>query len=341
MKSARCIGIVAYDRVQALDVVGPWDAFAAANAENGTSVYELLTLGLRKGLVTSEGRLGLVVDCALKVAPPLDTVIIPGGAGLRVNASLRQDVATWLRDRAPSIRRVASVCTGIYALAEAGLLDGLPATTHWQYAAELRARWPKVDVNPNAIYIKAGQYYTSAGITAGIDLALAMIEEDLGSALAIKVARELVVYAKRPGGQLQFSEPLRMQQLAGTKLSDTVSWMLQNLAGDLSVDALARRASLSPRHFARKFKELFQSTPAELVEQLRLDHARWLLLNDVTSIEGLAAAVGYASDDSFRRAFARRFGRSPTNYRRLATEESSAGARKRPTLADAEVSSPL
>jgi transcriptional regulator GlxA family with amidase domain len=324
MKSSRCIGIVTYNRVQALDVVGPWDAFAAANAENDEArVYELLTLGLRKGMITTEGRLGLAVDCALEDAPPLDTVIIPGGAGLRINASLRQDVATWLRERAPSIRRVASVCTGIYALAEAGLLDGRQATTHWQYAADLRTRWPKIDVNPNAIYIKAGRYYTSAGITAGIDLALALIEEDLGSALAIKVARELVVYAKRPGGQLQFSEPLRLQQLAGTKLSDTVSWMLQNLAGDLSVDALAQRASLSPRHFARKFKDLFQSTPAELVEKLRLDHARWLLINDVASVEGLAAAVGYASDDSFRRAFARRFGATPRAYRHLTTGESS------------------
>jgi transcriptional regulator GlxA family with amidase domain len=318
MNAARRIGLVAFDRVQALDIVGPSDAFATANdlAEDGRAPYELLVLAPRKGVVKTESGLRLVADASLDDAPPLDTVVIPGGAGVRLNAATRAHLAVWLKRRARRIRRVTSVCTGIYALAESGLLDGIEATTHWAFAADVSSRWPRIKLDANAIYVKSGRYYTSAGITAGIDLALAMIEEDVGSAVALKVARHLVVYVKRPGGQLQYSEPLRLQELGGGKLTDTFSWMLEHLSGDLSVQALAEHANLSPRHFARKFKAAYRTTTAEFVEALRLDHARWLLANESSSIDDLAAAVGYGSDDAFRRAFARRFGTVPSDYRR-------------------------
>ena len=318
MTASRRIGVVAYDRAEALDVVGPIDAFAGANRvfEDGARRYDFVVLAPRKRAVTMESGLRLIPDASLAEAPSLDTVIVPGGAGLRLDPTFRSELAAWLKRRAHRIRRVTSVCTGIYALAEARLLDGLEATTHWAYEADVRARWPNIKLDANAIYVKSGRYYTSAGITAGIDLALAMIQEDLGSPVALKVARHLVVYMKRPGGQLQYSEPLRLQTLGGGKLSDTVSWVLSHLSGDLSVEALAERANLSPRHFARKFKAAFNTTPADFVEALRLDHARWLLANKDSSINDLAATVGYASDDAFRRAFTRRFGSVPSDYRR-------------------------
>ncbi len=314
----RRIGILVYDGVQGLDVVGPVDAFAGANvlADNRGSRYDLRIIALQRGPVVSDAGLSFVADASLDSCGPLDTIIVPGGPGIRKNTALRKRFAGWLRERAGKTRRVAGVCTGTYALAEAGLLDGRAATTHWNFVADVAKRWPKIELDANAIYVKSERYYTSAGITAGIDLALAMIEEDLGNALALKVARHLVVYLKRPGGQLQYSEPLRLQELSTDAFSETISWMLQNLNGDLTVEALAERANMSVRHFARKFKARFRATPREFVESLRLDHARWLLSNESSSIDNLATAVGYASDDSFRRAFVRRFGSVPSDYRR-------------------------
>lgn len=314
----RRIAIVAFDGVQGLDVMGPVDAFAAANTLSGRArgPYELMLIGAREGPCATEGGVALLVTTPLESSPTLDTVIVPGGSGIRTDAAFRARLVRWLKTRAGQIRRISSVCTGIYALAEAGLLDGRDATTHWNFAADVRARWPKISLNPNAIYIKSGRYYTSAGITAGIDLALAMIEEDLGAALALNVARHLVVYLKRPGGQLQYSEPLRLQEMSRGTFSETVSWMLEHLDEQLSVDSLAERSHLSSRHFARKFKAQFHMTPAEFVESLRLDHARWLLANENCTLDSLASSIGYASDDSFRRAFTRRFGTVPSDYRR-------------------------
>lgn len=314
----RRIAVVAFDGVQGLDVLGPLDAFAGANTLSGRArlPYELMVIGPREGPVSTEAGVALLAAKSLESSPTLDTVIVPGGSGIRLDAAFRTRLARWLKARAGQIRRICSVCTGIYALAEAGLLDGLTATTHWKFAGEVRARWPKIDLNPNAIYVKSGRYYTSAGITAGIDLALAMIEEDLGAALALNVARHLVVYLKRPGGQLQYSEPLRLQETSRGTFSETVSWMLEHLDEELSVDVLAERAHLSTRHFARKFKAQFHITPAQFVECLRLDHARWLLANESCTLDSLATTVGYASDDSFRRAFTRRYGTVPSDYRR-------------------------
>jgi transcriptional regulator GlxA family with amidase domain len=252
-------------------------------------------------------------------APLLDTLLIPGGRGLRLREQY-QRVASWICERDSRIRRIASICTGIYALAATGLLDGKCVTTHWKFAGDVAQRFPRVQVDANAIFIKAGKFYTAAGITAGIDLALALIEEDHGPGLALSVARDLVVYLKRSGGQEQYSEPLQFQTRCSDRLSDLAPWISAHLKRNLSVEALAERATLSPRHFTRRFKEAFGVNPGEFVEKLRLDEARLRLMNSGSTIEGVADSVGFGSADSFRRAFERRFGVAPSVYRgRFAT----------------------
>jgi len=247
-------------------------------------------------------------------APPLDTFIVPGGRGLRETEANARIVA-WLQAHARDCRRIASVCTGIYGLAPSGLLDGRRVTTHWRFARDVAQRFPKLQVDDNALYLRDGPCYTSAGITAGIDLSLALIEEDLGPRVALAVARDLVVYLKRPGGQAQYSEPLRMQVLSSDRFADLAAWMVGHLDHDLSVEALAARANLSPRHFSRRFAAIFGCAPARYVEDLRMSEARRMLSQDGASIQRVAAAVGFASADVFRRAFERRFGLSPSDYR--------------------------
>jgi len=317
MKTRR-IAILAYDGVQTLDVVGPADVFSGANGllDREPAPYELVVLGLRNGPLSSESGVRFYADATTRDGGLFDTVIVPGGRALRLESNTRGAVARFVKAQAQTARRVASVCTGIYALAEAGLLDGRNVTTHWRYASDVQQRWPKLQVNADAIFLSDGKFYTSAGVTAGIDLALSFVEEDLGSELALAVAREIVVYLKRSGGQLQYSQPLLAQMQAKTQFGDLAGWIRGNLHQELTLERLAERAQLSPRHFARKFKATFALTPADFVQELRLDEARWLLVNGDDAIRTLADAVGYSNDDTFRRAFERRFGISPVEYRR-------------------------
>jgi transcriptional regulator GlxA family with amidase domain len=314
---ARRIGFVGFRDAVALDIVGPMDAFSLASEMESAQGprYRCLVLGLsRRPFVTGSG-LVIRPDCALADAPALDTLVIPGGAGLRdprMNAAL----VSWVRASARGIRRIASVCTGIYALAPTGLLDGRRAATHWRFAEDVARRFPQVTVDADAIFVRDGPFYTSAGVTAGMDLALALIEEDHGARLAIRVAREMVLHHKRAGGQQQYSEPLRYQAEHGDRLGELASWLTLNLTGDLSVETLARRACLSPRHFSRRFKEEFLTTPADFVERARLDEARRRLAAAGPSLSQVAGSVGFESADAFRRAFSRRFGVTPGAYRR-------------------------
>ncbi len=311
----RNIGILGFDDITALDIAGPADVFATAcELAKGEKPYRVIVIGVTGGTFTSDAGLVLSPERTLRTAPALDTLIIPGGSGLReprTNALF----CSWLKRRAPRIRRVVSVCTGIYGLAPTGLLDGRRVTTHWNFAADVARRFPRLRVEPDSIYIKDGPFYTAAGVTAGIDLSLALVQEDLGPQAALAVARMLVVYMKRPGGQEQFSEPLRFQTRSSDRFSELAAWMAGHLADDLSVDALARRAGVCTRHFSRRFGRAFGSTPAAFVEGLRLNEARRLLSSEDASIEGVAEAAGFASADSFRRAFERRFGITPTGYR--------------------------
>jgi transcriptional regulator GlxA family with amidase domain len=318
MSTKRRIGFLVFDGVTALDLAGPLDAFAIPTADGTLDsprpFYDLVTLGLTRKACNAESGLSIRPSATLADAPPLDTVIVPGGSGLREPARLRA-VGEWLAARAPKIRRVASVCTGVYALAHAGLLDGRRVTTHWRFAEDVARRFPRVKVEPNALFIKDGRFYTSAGVTSGIDLSLALIEDDLGPRVALAVARELVVYLKRPGGQEQFSEPLKFQVKSSNRLSNLVSHISSHLDRDLSVDALAQSVALSPRQLTRRCREVFASSPAALVERIRLDAARARLTQPSSRVEQVAASVGYRSADVFQRAFERRFGINPSAYR--------------------------
>jgi len=200
-------------------------------------------------------------------------------------------------------------------LGPTGLLNGRKVTTHWRFAADVARRFPDLKVNHDALFLKDGGFYTSGGVTASIDLALALIEEDYGPRVALSVARDLVVYLKRAGGQKQYSEPLEFQINAADRFADLATWMVDHLRENLSLEALSKRACLSPRHFARKFKKAFGGTPAAFVENLRLDEARRRLTERTQTIETVASSVGFQSDDSFRRAFQRKFGVNPSVYR--------------------------
>ena len=313
------IGFLGYENANALDIVGPAEAFASAFRDNGKGkferCYEVSIIGLTRRSFAAESGIVFQPTATIETAPKLDTLIIPGGCGLRL-PDVNRKAAKWIIEKAKETRRVASVCTGIYGLAATGLLDGRHATTHWRFATDVATRFPKLRMKPNALFVKDGAFYSSAGVTAGIDLALALIEEDFGSKMALSVAREMVVYLKRSGGQEQYSEPLQFQTNSADRFAELVAWMTNNPTEQMSVESLARRASLSPRQFFRRFKEQFGSSPATFVETLRLNEARRRLTLGEISIESVAESVGFNGADSFRRAFERRFRVTPSKYRR-------------------------
>jgi transcriptional regulator GlxA family with amidase domain len=310
------IGLVAYDRVQALDLVGPMDVFSSANSVSGMNApaYELIVIGIEAGPSKTESGLSFRPQCLLGEAPRLDTLIIPGGAGIRKQGPCDK-VAAFLRGPAKNTRRIASVCTGIYALAQSGLLDGRRATTHWRWADDVARKFPAIKMDADLIFVEDGRIFTSAGISAGIDLSLKFVEDDLGSDAALAVARSLVVYLKRPGGQLQYSEPLQFQARATDRFRDVATWMIGHLDEDLSAEVLSERVHLSTRHFNRRFKSAFGTTPARFVERLRLDEARKRMMDGARGLDHVARSVGFASEDAFRRSFERRFGVNPSRYR--------------------------
>lgn len=313
------IGVIGFDGINAVDLSGPVEAFASATeleAEPGAPPrYQTVVLGLSKRSFTSESGLIFQPHRTLAAASRLDTLIIPGGSGLR-RPETQSTVAAWLRANAKDIRRVCSVCTGIYGLAASGLLDGRRVTTHWRWARRVAERFPALRVEPNAIFIQDGPFFTSAGFTAGIDLALALIEQDFGAPLALEVARDMVVHLKRDGGQEQYSQPLQVQVASSSdRLAELGAWIPAHLRQKLVVEALAAKACLSPRQFTRRFKKVFGATPADFVETSRLDEARRRLSAHGSSIAAIADSVGFASADAFRRAFERRFGVTPRAYR--------------------------
>jgi len=311
------IGLVGFDGVVSIDLSGPADAFAVANETESDPkpAYEVMVISPSNKPFVSGSGLVFKPQWTFKNAPPLDTLIVPGGSGVR-KPTINRSVSAFVGARAGSTRRVASVCTGIYGLAPTGLLAGRNVATHWHHAHDVARRFPDLKVDGNAIFIKDGHFYTSGGATAGIDLALSLIEEDYGPQVSLAVARQLVVYLKRSGGQEQYSEPLRFQTESVSRFSELTTWMHCHLNDDLSVDTLAGRACLCPRHFSRRFKAEFSTSPADFVEKLRLDEARRRLSNGDNSIENVGISVGFKSADAFRRAFERRLGVSPSDYRR-------------------------
>ncbi|WP_274912287.1 GlxA family transcriptional regulator [Streptomyces sp. WZ-12] len=308
----RDVLVVLYDGVQSLDVSGPVEVFSGA--EHGMpGAYRIRTASLDGAPVRTTSGLTLVPDTTLDAAAPPHTLLVPGGEGTRAPDPR---LVAWLRARAPHARRKVSVCSGAFLLAAAGLLDGRRATTHWALCAQLAADHPAVRVAPEPIYVRDGDVATSAGVTAGIDLALALVEEDLGRDLALTVARHLVVFLRRPGNQTQFSAQLAAQTAERRPLRDVQQWISENPAADLSVEALADRARLSPRHFARAFRDETGMTPGRYVDRIRLEAARRRLEDTADGIERISRQCGYGTAEAMRRAFVRVLGASPAEYRR-------------------------
>ncbi|MCL7425954.1 GlxA family transcriptional regulator [Streptomyces sp. YS415] len=308
----RTVLLVLFDGVQSLDVTGPLEVFTGAEHQ-APGTYRIRTASLDGGPVRTSSGLTLVPDTSFADAPGPHTLLVPGGQGTRAPDPR---LTAWLREHGPRAERLVSVCTGAILLAEAGLLDGRRATTHWAYCAKLARDHPAIDVDPDPIYVRDGPVATSAGVTAGIDLALALVEEDLGRDTALTVARHLVVFLRRPGNQAQFSAQLAAQTARREPLRDVQQWISEHPAEDLAVEALAARAGLSPRHFARAFRAETGTTPGRYVDRVRLEHARRLLEDTAAGVEEISRASGYGTPEAMRRAFLKALGTAPAEYRR-------------------------
>jgi transcriptional regulator GlxA family with amidase domain len=319
--AARQVAILVYPGVQSLDFAGPLEVFAGAQrlieqAGRSERGYEVKLLSVDgQPLQTSSG-LTVTPHASLAAAPEaIDTLIVAGGYG-RKQASADREVLEWIVGASVTARRTASVCTGAFLLAAAGLLDGRRATTHWASAAELAARYPAVEVDPEPIFLRDGPVWTSAGVTAGMDLALALVEEDLDREAALQIARHLVLFLRRPGNQSQFSATLSAQEPAREPLREVQRHAIEHPAEDLSVEALAGRACMSPRHFARAFRAESGVTPARYVERVRLEAARRRLEDTVEPVAEVAAACGFGTAETMRRVFLRALDVGPAEYRR-------------------------
>lgn len=309
----RRVVVLAPDQVQPLDAIGPVEVFHTAGlVRGGAPAYAIEVVAPGGGVVTTRSGLRLLAD-PLPEPQGIDTLLVAGGEGTRA-AARDEELLRWVAAVSAAARRTTSVCTGSFVLAAAGLLDGRRATTHWMWCDLLRRSFPAVTVEDDPIYVRDGSLWTSAGVTAGMDLALALVEDDLGPEVALEVARRLVVFIKRPGGQAQFSAGLAAQAARRDPLRELQAWVVDHLDADLSVPALARRACLSERQFARAFKAETGLTPAAYVEALRVERAR-LLLHDGATVEAAARATGFRSAEVLRRAFHRRIGVAPSAYR--------------------------
>jgi len=319
--SPRRIAIVAYPGVQSLDVVGPLEVFAGANTlieatGRSDAGYRIQVLSAGGDPLRTSSGLTLLPDGRLdEGSKRLDTLVVAGGPGAH-DACADRALIDWIGHASKRARRVVSVCTGAFLLAEAGLLDGRCATTHWAAASELVRRYPAVRVDPEPIFLRDGNVWTSAGVTAGMDLALALVEEDLDRDAALAIARHLVLFLRRPGNQAQFSATLAAQEPSRKPLRDVHAHIAENLGGDLSVEALAERANMSPRHFARVFRAETGVTPARHVESVRIEAARRALEDTSEPIATVARACGFGTAETMRRSFLRALGVGPAEYRR-------------------------
>ncbi len=320
-RGARRIVMVAFGDAQILDIAGPLEVFSQASrwlcgeAMDRPRYYEVAVTALSRGPLAMSNGLEFVVEKSIDdLRGPIDTLMVCGGRGTAAAMRERRLVG-WIRAMAPRVRRICSVCTGAFLLAEAGLLDGRQATTHWRSCDLLRRRFPQVEVKSDPIFVRDGRIYTSAGVTAGIDLALALVEEDHGRRVALGVARELVMFLRRPGGQSQFSVQLSAQSADREPIRELQEWIADHMAEDLPVARLAKRVAMSARNFARVFRRETGMTPAAFVERSRIEAARRRLEESGDGIDAIAKACGFGTRESMRRAFLRSLHVPPSAYR--------------------------
>jgi transcriptional regulator GlxA family with amidase domain len=313
--------MLAFPNVQVLDVMGPLEVFSRASrwlrdhGKRTEHVYQVEIVGLKRGAFRASSGLRLYADWGIaEVDRGIDTLLIAGGLGVEQYRS-HTPLLRWIRRQSRHVRRLGSVCTGAFLLAEAGLLKGRRATTHWNHCADLARDFPEVELEPDTIFVREGSLYTSAGVTAGMDLALALVEEDFGREVALATARELVMFLKRPGGQAQFSAQLSEQLAEHEPLRELQSYIVDHPNEDHSVSRLARRLAMSPRNFARVFTREVGTTPARFVASVRVETARRLLEETSEPLEAICAKSGLGTPESMRRAFLRALGIAPGRYR--------------------------
>ncbi|MFV2178708.1 GlxA family transcriptional regulator [Actinomadura sp. LOL_011] len=318
MSAQHRVVIAVFPGVDLLDVTGPAEVFAVAGRElSGRTPYRVLLAGPDGGQVRTSAGVRIVTDLAFEeVGDRVDTLLVPGAVDADGAPIIDPHLVDWIAGTARHARRVASVCVGAHLLAAAGLLAGRTATTHWATADRLAADHPDVTVDPDPIYVRSGKVWTGAGISACMDLALALVAEDHGERVALAVARQLVMYLKRQGGQSQFSVPLWEAPAERRDIDELRAWITGNLTADLSAAALAERMCLSERHFARVFRKETGSTPATYVEAARVEEARRLLEGTDEPLDRVSAACGLGSAETLHRAFRRRLGTTPAAYRR-------------------------
>lgn len=313
----KIIHVLAFANVQVLDVTGPLQVFASANdlaRQQGLPLpYAINVIAAQAEPVMTSAGLALVAEPLPGADTPCDTLVIAGGWGVYGAAEDRQ-LVEWVRQKARHSRRMTSVCTGAFLLAASGLLDGCRVATHWTRCEELARKYPRLQVEANPIFIQQGSLWTSAGVTAGIDLCLALVEQDLGRAVALEVARHLVVFLKRPGGQSQFSVTLSLQK-GGSRFSELHGWIAEHLHLDLNIATLAAACGMSERSFVRHYRAETGQTPARAVELIRVETARRQLADSAVAIKRIAAQCGFGSEETMRRSFIRVLSITPQLYR--------------------------
>jgi transcriptional regulator GlxA family with amidase domain len=314
MMTPKRIGLIGFDRVTALHLVGPADAFSAAALDDGYGgripCYEVWTVGIESKRFDGESGVAFTALTTLNDAPEFDTIIVAGGSGIRADG-VSDAIASWILLRAGSTRRIGAICTGIFGLAPTGLLDGRDVTVHWRSASDLARRFPRLKVDHRKALVRSGHYFTSSGLSAGINLSLAMISEDYGPHVAQSVSRDLALSPTEHVRE-DTARSVSSDTYPTDKFADLVAWIVRNLDSDLSVEALARRACICPSHFSKAFKSVFGETPSNFVENLRLNEARRRLSKQQKTLRSVATSVGFKDGAAFQRAFERRFGTRPS-----------------------------
>jgi len=316
-KEKLSIGVLIFHGAQVLDITGPHEVFSSARVfqqkYETSKLYEVFLISKSLQPVKMSSGMSIMPDYDFKNCPDsLDTLIVPGAEDIEQPLG-DNELLSWIEEQSSKVRRLVSICTGAFLLAKLGLLNGKHITTHWAYCENMQKIFPQLSIESDSIFIKEDNIYTSAGVTAGIDLSLSLVEEDVGKKVAMSVARKLVVFYKRPGGQKQFSEFIESQ--SNVHFSALIDWVIENLSTDLTIETLAERANMSPRNFTRKFKSELGETPAKFVEHLRISQARMLLENKCAILKSIANQCGFKSEEQMRRAFQRELCVTPKDYR--------------------------